>query len=516
MIKAGLALTLCAAPVWAETPRSAIPWLSDVLEQPAELSRPAQPVSAISDHVLSDIVVTSLDAPLRDGVGLLTPNQTGFPQDLWGPTSALRVRHLILDHPGTGVPATRGTFFAVLLAETKPPPGSTAENAVLLARIDRLMQSGHLDQAEALVELAGITDPEIFRRAFDIGLLTERSDNVCASLRASPALSPTLPARVFCLARSGDWDAAAITLGLGHDIGEIPPQQEELLARFLDPDLFDGTEDPPVPDPLTTLDFVLRDAVGLDRPSGTLPLAFEHHDLGPHSGLRQRIIAAERLVRAGALAYPVLFAAYREGKPAASGSIWEHAAAVQALDAAFAAGDMDRILTTLVAADETFQAIGLRLELAREFAPQLAELELVDMPSDTRHRVYSLLMLAEDWSNARRFMADNNDVSDTYFRALAEPGTSFPDMSVLGDLRLAAARGLTRPDAPTETAALLAQRMDQGAVGEVILSALSDLSAGTEVDPGDLESGLWLLRRAGLTGAARNIAVQTLILLPEA
>ena len=515
------AILLCAlmiAPaVHSETPRSVIPWLSDSLLRPPEQDAAAEPeIAPLIDQVITEIETSTLDAPLRDGVGILNTSQTGFPSNLWGQTSALRVRRLILDHPGTGVPAARKLFHEILQAETSPPPGSTGQNTVLLARIDRLMEHGQLEQAEALVELAGITSPEMFLRAFDIGLLTERSEGVCEVLRASPALSPTLPARVFCLARLGDWDAAALTLGLGHEIGEITPQQEEILARFLDPELFEGTEDPPIPSPLTTLDFVLRDAVALPRPPGNLPLAFVHLDIGEHAGLRSRIISGERMAREVALPTSVLFAAYRAGKPAASGGVWEHAAAVQTLDSAIESGDTARIVASLVKADDIFQEIGLRLNFAQDVAPRLSVLENATLTSDERHRVYSLLMLAENWSGARRFMADNNDVNDRFFRALAEPGTKFPDADVLGPLRLAAARGLTMPNPPNETADFVAQRIDDGFFGEGVLMALDDLAGGVEIDPGDLESGLWLLRRAGLPGIARNIAAQTLILLPEA
>lgn len=512
-----LSLLIIASPAVSEPPRSVIPWLSDsLLHAPEHHNSVVPEITSIPDQVISEIETSTLDAPLRDGVGILTTKQTGFPTDLWGRTSALRVRRMILDHPGIGVPAARQLFHEILQAETSPPPGSTGQNLVLLARIDRLMEHGQLDQAEALVELAGITSPEMFLRAFDVGLLTERSEKVCDTLRVSPALSPTLPARVYCLARLGDWDAAALTLGLGHQLGDISPEQEETLARFLDPELFEGTENPPIPDPLTTLDFVIRDAVALPRPPGTLPLAFVHLDIGEHAGLRSRIISGERLVREVALPGSVLFSAYRSGKPAASGGIWEHAAAVQALDKAFEDEDKMAIIEKLVKADDIFSDIGLRLNFADDVADRLPILEGEHFNSDVRHRVYSLLMLAERWSDARRFMADNNDVNDHFFRALAEPGTSFPAENVLGPLRLAAARGLTRADAPSETAAFIATRIDDGHLGEGILRALEFLAAGTEIDPGDLEAGIWLLRRAGLTGKARNIAAQTLILLPEA
>ena len=48
-------------------------------------------------------------------------------------------------------------------------------------------------------------------------------------------------------------------------------EREALLARFLDPVLFEEDPAPRVPRPLTALDFTLREAVGLPRPPGALP-----------------------------------------------------------------------------------------------------------------------------------------------------------------------------------------------------------------------------------------------------
>ena len=93
---------------------------------------------------------------------------------------------------------------------------------MLVARIDRLLEIGALEEAGALIELAGPDTPELFRRWFDVGLLLDEAEAPCAALRQNPSLSPTLPARVFCLARGGDWNAAEITLTLGEGVGSIP------------------------------------------------------------------------------------------------------------------------------------------------------------------------------------------------------------------------------------------------------------------------------------------------------
>ncbi|HET9069493.1 MAG TPA: hypothetical protein VFN28_12675, partial [Amaricoccus sp.] len=173
---------------------------------PAATGAPASPqAGAASDDT---ITVTPLPAVSRDAIGLLPPEATGFSRRLWNGQSAEAVRDAILDAPGTGVPETQALLQRLLLAEADPPEGAGAETSVLVARLDRLLEIGALEKAEALVVAAGPATPELFRRWFDTGLLLDRAAEPCAALRQNPALSPTLPARVFCLARGGDWSAA--------------------------------------------------------------------------------------------------------------------------------------------------------------------------------------------------------------------------------------------------------------------------------------------------------------------
>lgn len=359
-----------------------------------------------------------------------------------------------------------------------------------------------------MIETAGPDSPDLFRRWFDIGLLLDRAQPACAALRDNPSLSPTLPARVFCLARGGDWNAAEITLTLGNNVGSISEEEQKLLARFLDPEIFEDQPDPPIPDPLTPLDFLLREAVGLPRPAGPLPLAFLQSDLRPDMPMRGRIEAAERLVLAGGLPAPPLFAAYRAGEPAASGGIWDRARTVQALDAALAAGDPTATAGALVRADAALSERGLRSALAHEYGTSLAGLDPGPLPAPARATLAELLLLDGRTEVARAAAGPAPASRIAALLALAE-GRS-PAASE--DLRLAAAAaGLSEASPGDEREQGLAQLVDGGRQGEAILAALDLVSAGETVDPQALRAALFALRRAGQEQAARAIALETLL-----
>lgn len=516
---------LAAGAATAQTgaPRSAIDWLSQSLRTPPATDEPvlvpATPPDAprtVTPFTPGRIATTSLGDPIRNGVGAFPAGHYGLDANLWQGLSADRVRRLISATPISGVPALRRLYRDMLMAETEPPAGSGPGNAVLLARIDRLMAAGLLDDADALLAAIGLWDPELFRRAFDVGLLTGGADARCEQLRQSPGLAPRLPTRVFCLARLGDWSAAALTLNLGRQVGDITLAEEALLARFLDPQLFEDAPPPPIPQPLTTLTYVLREAVGLPRPNHPLPLAFLHLDATDDAPLRARIEARERLVRAGAMPAARLFEAYRTGKPAASGGVWDHAAAVQALDRAFAIGQVPPIAEALRHADELLSNAGLRHALARTYAVQIAALPPGQLGARDREEFAGLLLLAGRAKSALQMLPVNNRPSLRVLVALASGSDVYPADRGLSTLESAIARGMTAAESPSSGAALAEAYLARGQTGAALMTAVRLLAPGVEVDPGDLAAGLWILRQAGRPDLARQVAVETLLLLPRA
>jgi hypothetical protein len=501
-----LSLAAAAPALDAAEPRSAIPWLSESIEIEGTPPPPGRPRPGAAPAPDADaITVTPLGRVTRNGIGLLPPSRTGFAPALWGPDPAAEVRDLVLGYPDQGLPEAHALFHRLLLAESDPPPGSGPESGVLVARIDRLLGIGSLQEAAALIDMAGADTPDLFRRWFDTGLLLDRAAEPCAALRQNPSLSPTLPARVFCLARGGDWNAAEITLMLGQEVGAIPEEQQALLARFLDPDIFEGEPEPPAPEPLTALDFLMREAIGLTRPPGRLPLAFLGADLNDHVPMRTRVEAAERLALSGAVGPSVLFAAYRSGTPAASGGLWDRAQAVQALDTALA-GDGDPG-AALLAADAALTPRGLRVALAEDYAGRLVALDPGPLAPEARQTLVELLLLGREPEAAARAAGPEPDAAVAGLLAIAGVGSAQGD----GALMAAALDGLTTATPADERERALAEFVAGGRQGRAIIEALGLVQAGAATDPPALRAALLTLRLAGQTEAARALALQTLL-----
>ena len=495
----------------AEDPMSAIDWLSDSVERPVPVALPptgsgpglaAEPDTATS-ALPEDVTVVPLGQVSPDAAGLLPTSVTGLPRDLWGPTGAGDLGRLIRSERADMVPALRAALLQLLLAEVDPPFDADARGALFLARIDKLLDLGALDQAAAMLERVGTTQtPEIFRRAFDVALLTGNEDVACRSLAATPSLSPTYPARIFCHARNGDWDTAALTLGTARALGFISDGEDALLSRFLDPDLYEGEPLPVLSGPLTPLEFRMFEAIGEAQPTGSLPRAFAQSDLRTTAGWKAQIEAAERLTRTGALDPARLVALYGERRPAASGGVWERVTKIQALDAALESGDRARIAGAIVRAHAAMAEVELEPALAAIYAGRLTAL---DLPGPGGALAFRLALLTPDYEAAAAARAPL-DAAEAFLRALAQgvPSAS-PPPDPLAD---AVADGFAAQQVPLRVRTLL----DENRLGEAILRAMDLVMLGATGELDELADGLALLRALGLEDTARRAALEILIL----
>ena len=484
------------SPAMVEMPAVAAPdWLSDTVTRPHG--------NIATSAVPPVVTVTPLGAVTLEAVGLLPATITGLPRGLWGRSEPETLARLLLAQPVQGLPAIQRFTETMALAELDPPTALAPREPVLfLARIDMLLARGALDPAQALIERAGPTNPDVFRRWFDVSLLTGHADRACQAMGANPDIAPTLPARILCLARTGDWGAAALMLDTGSALGRITDAEADLIARFLDPELFEG-EPPLPPDPaLTPLAFQMRAAIG-ERPATTaLPLAFAHADLSDLAGWHAQLDAVERLTRSGAISAGQWLAIYTARVPAASGGVWDRVGALQRLDAAILAGDPVQAGERLAPAYAAMQEAGLEIAFAEIYAERLLRLPLTGETGLLARRVGLLSPLYETVAQAA--VAQTPD--EAFAFAIARGQTALPPPGA--DLTRSAVAAAFADPAPAHSYAWFVQ---SDRMGEALLRAALILSDPGH-DPGDITDALALLRQVGLEDLARRTALQLLIL----
>lgn len=477
---------------------SAIEWLSRSVE-PAPLSEP--PVAGNAD--VPTVSVTALDSPSKDSVGLLPPEVTGLPHTIWSASDESVLVDLVRAERSDTLPVLQEFFKVLMLAEAAAPAGAGPDGALFLARVDKLLDLGALEQAKSLIEQATPDTAPLFRRWFDVALLTGTEDEACTVMRDTPSIAPTYPARIFCLARNGDWSAAALTLNIHRVLGDISEQEEALLSRFLDPDLYEGEPALPTPAPVTPLTFRMHEAIGEPLITANLPLAFSHADLRSTTAWKSQLEAAERLARHGAVSENVLLKHYTERTPAASGGIWDRAAAVQRFDAAMTARDTAQVARTLPVVWQAMRQTRAEILFAKLYG---LPLQNIPLSGDAAVLAFEIGLLSPDY-RAVAVEADQTGPDFDPFLIAIALGTP-QDETARSARAQAIQTAFMTPTPPDELRAMVGA----GKLGEALLRTLALLDAGANGDLRQVTDALSLLRMVGLEDVARRASLQLLLL----
>jgi len=488
----------------SDAPHSAIDWLSRSVQVapslPSVLPKPAPDEPPVATSATApNVTTTPLGGASLDPIGLLPPAVTGLPRTLWAGSDEDTLIALLQAEPLTGLPAIQELLRTLLLAEADAPLGASQAGGLFLARVDKLLDLGAIDPAQAMLEQAQSDTPELFRRWFDTALLTGTEHLACDTLLGRIDVAPTYAARVFCLARSGDWSAAVLSLNTHRALGDIAAAEEALLARFLDPELFEG--EPPLgkPDRVSPLNFRMYEAIGERLNTRALPLAFAHADLRNSVGWKSQIEAAERLARHNVLSSNVLYAFYTSRRPSASGGVWERVAAVQAFDAAIRAEDTEKITTTLPGAWAAAREAGVEIAFATEYAVRLGATPLA---GDAAEIGFEVAMLSSAYETA----AQNTPDAAPFLGAIARGETPV----TRGTTQTARAIAAAFDDAPAPE--MLVKMADNDQLGEALLRAIALFDAGLDGDTRALTDAMAFLRAVGLEDVARRASLQALIL----
>ena len=505
----------------AETnaPLSVIDWL----DNPAPLAQiPRAPVQrkpvkpkAIKEPAVTNsgtapqITTRPLDAGAPHVIGLAPPTMTGMQADIWAFSDISAVSHRISTLPDLDLPAANALLFTVLLAEATAPVGSpSAQDMLTKVRVEKLMTLGAVDPALALVEQAGgPTSPVLFDLWMQLSLLVGTEDSACGVLSRGAHLTNDTGIKIFCAARAGDWENAALTLGSAKALALLPRPTLDVLDRFLNPDVFEDSPPLPAPPPaqMDPLTFRLFESIGEPLPTGPLPRTYAFADLRDISGWKSQLEAAERLTRAGALPDNRLLGLYTDRKAAASGGIWDRVRAVQRFDAALEKGEAATVATALAVVWQQMQQAELEVSFATAFHERLARVKLTGRAAEVQARIG---LLSPEYESIALGMSDAITLGETtaLIRAIAAGEAAGPAPTT--PLPRAIFDAFTTPvgrDAWVEMA-------QNGRLGEALIATLDSLRDGARGDSRALREALGTLRALGLEDTARRASLQILLL----
>lgn len=192
--------------------------------------------------------------------------------------------------------------------------------------------------------------------------------------------------------------------------------------------------------------------------------------------------------------------------PAASGGVWDRAAAIQRFDAAIRAADPDAVARALPTAWSAMQAVRTEVAFARHYAGDLSSLQMEDDAAELAYRIgllsstYEAVALAQTdlsgaervWQGVARGDVSGIAASDIASTAVVQAFAAVPTLDAI----------------PAPLATLITEEK----LGEALLRAISLFNQGVDGDIDALTDALKVMRLVGMEDIARRAALQFLLL----
>lgn len=332
LISIVVAIAFCS-PGHSEEPNNAIDWFQ---EEPNKNQETIITKIGNKENIEVSIAKSTLDPNNLNSVGIISTQITGIDSRIWKETNEKELFHLLTTLPNLNFYSARTFLKRILISETLPPishSGLKSGQFYLLAKLDKLIEMGALDEAETTILQVQQFSTELFSRWVRIAFLTGRISKLCKKLKKEPGLSQNLSVRVICLKKLNDWDAAALTLSTASNLELIDRDREKLLVYFLDPTLIPVDELILNVTKFDEIDFyILILANQIKTKLQTTESKYLYVMFKNSFNTKTKIEAAELLAISKSISGSTLFDIYRNNNINGSTGIWKRMIAIKNLD----------------------------------------------------------------------------------------------------------------------------------------------------------------------------------------
>ncbi len=483
-------------------------WLNSKIEdKPVFTVLPEKPKRS---SVITKVEESWLGNVNLNSIGIISAKNTTFPDNLWNRSDESVLAKKISEIPDLKLASANKVFKRLLILDTDPPINTIGNKNMgslfLISRIDRLIEMGAIDEAETILDYIKTPNYDLLKRKIDIASITGRLRGTCKKVRRHFNSPDILKFKIICLAREGDWNAAAILFSVASTLKIFSSTEKKLLLNFLDPEINVKIGKEEIKKTLSPVNFYLS----LSR--GSL---FNTKDLSPKyaytlssagNNLMERIQSSEKLVKNFSMNSHHLFSLYRSAGQNDYNKKNSLINSVINLDKAFKGNDKRIQLKVLKEAVRVFHQKNLLSQLAKEYNSILVNIEPLDNFSELNDLIVILLSLEkkfpENWLDYRS--GDENikcilDLHNKNFLNL-DPRTGY-FCEIIKNINFS---NKNNRDGSSNYS-------NYEEVGIVILESLKLLDEKTRIEYDDFKLSMELLKEVGQLKLANEISTELIV-----
>ena len=384
-------------------------WLNRKMEnKPVFTVLPEKPKK---NSVISKVEESSLGNVNLNSIGLISAENTTFPASLWNRSDESILAKKITEIPELKLASTNKIFKRLLILDTEPPINAIGNKNMgsmfLISRVDRLIEMGAIDEAETILDYIKNPNYDLLTRKIDIASITGRLQGTCKKIRRHFKSSDILKFKIICLAREGDWNAAAILFSVGSTLKLFSSTEKKLLLNFLDPEINVKIEEEEMKENLSPINFYLLLSRGSIFNTKDLPPKYAYNLSLVGNNLMERIQSSEKLVKNFSMNSHHLFSLYRSAGQADESTKNVLINSVVNMDNAFKENKKRNQLRALKTAINVFYKNNLLPQFAKEYESILVNIKPTDNFSEFNDLIILLLSLnkqiPQDWLSYKSY-----------------------------------------------------------------------------------------------------------------
>ncbi|MDG2474085.1 MAG: hypothetical protein P8M50_02250 [Paracoccaceae bacterium] len=375
-------VSICVPPCFGGEPNNAIEWFKEQKNTKGILTN-----NEITDEGIISLTIekSNLKPTNLNSIGIIPTDITGIDPGIWKYTDESDLFNSLRKLPDLKFQSAQTFLKRILISETQPPISSGELNQqgrlYLLAKLDKLIKIGALDEAETTILQIPKIDSDLFERWTRIAFLTGRITKLCKELRDNSGLSKDLSLRIICLMKLNDWDAAALTLATAYSLEMIAQNRADLLIHYLDPKLIPKNQLAVTINASDEIDHFLINSNAKIPSAASDQVRYQYMIYKSNSSLENTINAAEKLVIKKSINASSLFDIYRNNYIDGSIGFWQRMIAVKNLDMTLKRNNHKAVSIALNKAIEEMHSANLLFLFAGEYADILSKFFFTINPS---------------------------------------------------------------------------------------------------------------------------------------
>lgn len=393
----------------------------------------------------------------------------------------------------TSNPVTRALTIAVLTSEMPIDISKPNEAKLYVTRLNKLLEFGQYNEAQKFINKHDADLSLSSSQQYNLNIIRGNDTLACSQLKLKKLQNGTLKQKIYCLTYENKFNEAQIIFETGKLFEKINIHDQNIIDILLSNDSSTNIKS----NNLEVIDYVILRKKQRIIPLNLIQTPLMFYDLSQAPSHDKKLNLLELLNKDGIILSERLFDAYVERSTSANNATEKRKKCIIDLELAIETNKSEMVRNKLTKCLSLFEKVGLSYSFSQNYRDiALGEVgKGWETPTSIKMR-----LLTKDYSE----LLSDFEATSNFKSAQSIARNDFTKLEDLSGIEKNIIDVFRKPNFDKE----YINQIDQGKIGEVIISSINNLNPK---DLNQMQKGLRGLIQAGLEDTAKDIAINYLL-----